>query len=282
MTIKKIKPTSNGRRDMTGIDYKKVLTKTKPFKPLTKGKRNTAARNSFGRITTRFRGGGNKRSFREIDFKFNKKDIPAKIESIEYDPFRTAFISLVLYADGERRYILSIKGLKVDDKFIVSDETELKIGNRMKLKNIPVGTVVNNVELKPEGGSKIARSAGSGVEVTAIDGQIINLKMPSKEIRTVSIECFATIGEISNSDHKLVKLGKAGRKRHLRRRPKVRGSAMNPVDHPYGGGEGRAGVGMRRLKTKWGKPSGKGQKTRRVKKYSNNLIIRKRNHKKIK
>ena len=282
MTIKKFKPTSNASRDMTGINYRKDLTKWKPHKALTRGVKNTAARNSDGRITSRFRGGGNKRKFRIIDFKFDKRDIPAKIESIEYDPFRTAFISLVVYADGERRYILSIKGMKVGDKFIVSDGADLKTGNRMKLKNIPVGTVVHNVELKPGGGAKIARSAGSFVEIAAIDEDKVHLKMPSREIRMVSAESFATIGEVSNSDHKLVKLGKAGRKRHMRRRPKVRGSAMNPVDHPYGGGEGRGGVGMRRLKTKWGKPAGKGQKTRRAKKYSNTNILKHRNHKKRK
>lgn len=250
MTIKKFKPASNASRDMTGINYRKVLTKRKPHKALTKGKKNTSGRNSFGRITSRFRGGGNKRKFRTIDFKFDKKNIPAKIETIEYDPFRTAFISLVCYADGERRYILSVKDLKVGDKFIISDEAEFKIGNRMKLKNIPVGNIVHNVELKPEGGSKIARSAGSSLTVAALDENLVHLKMPSKEVRIVSAECFATLGEVSNSDHKLVKIGKAGRARHMGRRPRVRGSAMNAVDHPYGGGEGKAGVGMRRLKTK--------------------------------
>ena len=269
---------------MTVVEYNKFLTsnKSKPHKALTKGKKNTSARNHSGRITSRFRGGGNKRLFREIDFKFDKKDIPAKIETIEYDPFRTAFISLVVYADGERRYILTPKNMKEGDTFVISEQAEITVGNRMKLKYIPVGTVVHNVEVKPEGGAKLARSAGSSVEVAALDGKYVHLKMPSKEVRKVLAEAFATIGEVSNSDHKLTNIGKAGRARHMGRRPKVRGSAMNPVDHPYGGGEGRGGVGMRRLKTKWGKPAGKGQKTRRPKKYSNALVVRHRNHKKRK
>ncbi len=284
MSVKKIKPTSNGVRNMTVVNYKEFLstTKSNPYKALTKGLKNKSARNNQGRITMRFRGGGNKRLFRFIDFKFDKKDIPAKIESIEYDPFRTAFISLVVYRDGERRYILSWKGAKVGDEFIVSDETEIKTGNRMRLKNIPVGTFVYNVEIKPEGGAKLARSAGNSIEVSALDGKYVNLKMPSGEVRKVLADSFATIGEASNPSHKLVKIGKAGRARKMGKRPKVRGSAMNPVDHPYGGGEGRAGIGMRRLKTKWGKPAGKGQKTRRAKKYSDNLIVKKRNHKKRK
>lgn len=282
MAIRKIKPTSNGVRNMSVVKYKEFLTTNKPYKPLTTGTKNTGARNAHGRITTRFRGGGNKRLYRLIDFKFDKKDIPAKIETVEYDPFRSAFISLVLYKDGERRYILSPKGVKVGDEFVVSEKGDIKKGNRVKLENIPVGTFVFNVEIKENGGAKLARSAGSYVEVSAIDGEYVNLKMPSGEVRKVSKNAYATIGEASNSDHKLVNIGKAGRARKMRRRPKVRGSAMNPVDHPYGGGEGRAGVGRRRLVTKWGKPAGKGQKTRTPKKYSNSLIVRNRNHKKRK
>ncbi len=284
MAIKRLKPTSNGVRDMTVVRYKDFLSsnKNKPKKSLTTGAKSTGARNNRGRITTRFRGNGNKRKFREIDFKFNKIDIPAKIETIEYDPFRSAFISLVVYLDGERRYILTPKNIKVGDKIIVSENADPKVGNRLKIKNIPVGTLIHNVELKPNGGAKLARSAGNAIEMAALDGAYAHLKMPSGEVRKVLAECFATIGEVSNSDHKLVKIGKAGRARYMGRRPKVRGSAMNPVDHPYGGGEGRAGVGRRRLVTKWGKPAGKGQKTRRPKKYSNELIVRKRNHKKKK
>jgi len=284
MAIKRLKPTSNGVRDMTVVRYRDFLSSTKnsPKKSLTSGMKSTGARNNRGRITTRFRGGGNKRKFRLIDFSLNKFDIPAKIETIEYDPFRTSFISLVVYADGERRYILSPKGIEVGDKIITSESADPKKGNRMKLKNIPVGTLVHNVEIKPKGGAKLARSAGNAIEMAALDGAYAHLKMPSGEVRKVLAECFATIGEVSNSDHKLVKIGKAGRARHMGRRPKVRGSAMNPVDHPYGGGEGKAGVGRRRLVTKWGKPSGKGQKTRRPKKYSNDFIVRNRNHKKRK
>ncbi|MCK5588721.1 MAG: 50S ribosomal protein L2 [Candidatus Pacebacteria bacterium] len=284
MAIKKLKPTSNGVRDMSVINYKDFLSsnKNEPKKSLVFGKKNTGARNNRGRITTRFRGGGNKKNFRIIDFKFDKKDILAKIETVEYDPFRTAFISLVCYADGERRYILSSKKSKVGDEFIVSEKADPKFGNRMALKNIPVGTFVYNVEIKPNGGAKLARSAGSSVEMAALDENYVHLKMPSGEVRKVLAECFATIGEASNSDHKLVKIGKAGRRRHMGRRPKVRGSAMNPVDHPYGGGEGKAGVGRRRLVTKWGKASGKGQKTRSPKKYSNDFVVRGRNYKKRK
>lgn len=276
MAIKRYKPTSNGVRNMTVVKYKDYLTTDKPHKALVRGTKNTGGRNSFGRITSRFRGPGNKRNYRMIDFKYNKFDIPAKIETVEYDPFRTAFISLVVYRDGERRYILSPKNAKVDDTFIVSEEADIEIGNRMKLKNIPVGTVVYAVEIQPGAGAKLARSAGSSLEIAALDGDKVHLKMPSSEIRKVSAESYATIGEASNPDHKLVNIGKAGKARHMRRKPKVRGSAMNPVDHPYGGGEGKQGIGMRRLKTKWGKHSGKGQKTRRPKKYSNDNIVRRR------
>jgi len=276
MAIKRYKPTSNGVRNMTVVKYRDYLTTNRPYKALTKGKKNNSGRNSFGRITTRFRGAGNKRKYRFIDFKLNKIDIPFRIETVEYDPYRTAFISLVVYRDGERRYVITPKNAKVGDEYIIAENAELKEGNRLKLKNIPVGTFVYNVEIKPGSGAKIARSAGSYVEVAAIDGNTVHLKMPSTEVRKVSAEGFATIGEASNPDHKLVKIGKAGRARHMGRRPKVRGSAMNPVDHPYGGGEGRAGIGRRRLVTKWGKPAGKGQKTRRAKKYSNSLIVRRR------
>ncbi len=276
MAIKRYKPTSNGVRNMTVVKYKDYLTTDKPFKPLVKGKKNQSGRNAFGRITSRFRGGGRKRNYRQIDFKMDKFDIPAKIETVEYDPYRSAFISLVVYRDGERRYIISPKNVKVGDTFIVSEEADIKVGNRMKLKNIPVGTFVYNVEIQPGAGAKLARSAGNAIEVAALDGNKVHLKMPSSEVRKVSADAFATIGEVSNPDHKLVNIGKAGKSRYLGRRPKVRGSAMNPVDHPYGGGEGRAGVGRRRLVSKWGKPTGKGQKTRRPKKYSNHNIVRRR------
>ena len=274
--MKRYKPTTQSRRHMTGINYRDFLTTDKPHKALTAGKARRAGRNAFGRITTRHQGGGHKRKYRLIDFKYNKKDIPAKVETIEYDPYRSGFIALVCYNDGERRYVLVPKAMKVGDTFVVSEKAELTAGNRLPLAKIPVGTFVYNVELKPESGSKIARSAGNYVEVVAQDAGMVHLKMPSSEVRKVSGKCWASIGEVSNDEHKLVTIGKAGRNRWLGKRPTVRGSAMNAVDHPYGGGEGKAGRGLRRAKTKWGKPCGKGQKTRKPKKYSNFMIVRRR------
>lgn len=274
--MKRLKPINNASRDTILVDYRKVLTAKKPHKALTKGKSKTGGRNNAGRITTRHHGGGHKRRSRAVDFMFNKFDIPAKVETIEYDPNRTGFISLVVYTDGERRYIPAIKSLKVGDKFTVSVKGRPKAGNRMELRNIPVGTFVCLVELKAKGGAKLARSAGTSLQVSAHDGGQTLLKMPSGEIRKVSDHCMATVGEISNSDHKLVKLGKAGRNRWLGVRPTVRGSAMNPVDHPHGGGEGRQGIGLRRgPKTRQGKLA-YGVKTRRIKKYSRNLIVNRR------
>jgi len=270
------KPTTPSRRHMTGINYRDFLTASEPHKALTKGGKRGVGRNAFGRITTRHKGGGHKRRFRDIDFKYNKINIPAKVETIEYDPYRSGFIALVCYNDGERRYILAPKSVKVGDEIIVSEKAKLKAGNRTTLKNIPVGTFVFNVEIKPQGGAKIARSAGNFVEVIAQDAGYTHLKMPSSEIRKVLDTCWASVGEVSNDEHKLVTIGKAGRSRWMGKRPTVRGSAMNPVDHPYGGGEGKGGRGLRRAKTKWGKPAGKGQKTRTPKKYSNRLIVRRR------
>lgn len=276
-TLKRYKGTSPGQRGMTVVPYKELLSQgNDPKKSLTKGKKNNSGRNAFGRLTSRFRGGGVKRKFRDIDFGYNKMDIPAKFETIEYDPYRSSFISLVCYNDGERRYVLTPKGVKVGDKMIVSEDADIVSGNRIALKNVPIGTLVFAVELKPGSGSKLARSAGNAIEVVAHDGGMVNLKMPSSEIRRVSEDCFATIGEVSNEMHKLVTIGKAGRARKMGRRPRVRGSAMNPVDHPHGGGEGKAGRGRRRQVTKWGKPSGKGQKTRNPNKYSNKNIVRRR------
>lgn len=274
--MKKYKPTTPGTRGKTTVTYRGVLTTDKPHKALTKGVKRAVGRNSAGRITTRHKGGGHKRLQRDVDFKFDKRDIPARIESVEYDPNRSAFISLAVYNDGEKRYVLTPKGVKKGATFVVSEKAPIKIGNRMRLKNIPVGTFVHNVELKPEGGAKIIRSAGNSAEVQGIDGGYVLLKMPSTEVRKVLENCFATIGEVSNDEHKLVTYGKAGRSRWKGIRPTVRGSAMNPVDHPYGGGEGRAGRGRRRAVSKWGKPTGIGQKTRRAKKYSNNLIVSRR------
>ncbi len=274
--MKKYKPTTPGRRGMTAISYREILTAVKPLKSLVKGFKRGVGRNHHGRITARHRGGGHKRKYRLIDFKYDKKNIPAKLETIEYDPNRSAFIGVALYADGERRYIVVPQSLKVGDEFIVSEDAKIKVGNRLPLGKIPVGTFVYNVELKPEGGAKLARSAGNYIEVIAHDAGYTHLKMPSTEVRKVLSTCWATVGEASNPEHKLVTVGKAGRARHMGIRPTVRGAAMNPVDHPHGGGEGRAGRGHRRQRTKWGKPAGKGQKTRRAKKYSDKFIVSRR------
>ncbi len=274
--MKTYRPTTPSRRHMTTVSYRGVLTASEPKKSLTKGGKRAVGRNNRGRITTRHKGAGHKRLFREIDFKYNKFDITARVETIEYDPNRSGFISLVCYADGERRYVLSPRSVKVGDKFIVSEKAPIEPGNRLPLKNIPIGTFVYNVELKPESGAKIARSAGSHVEVVANEGGYTHLKMPSSEIRKVLETAWASVGEVSNEEHKLRNIGKAGRSRWLGIRPTVRGSAMNPVDHPYGGGEGKAGRGRRRAVSKWGKPTGIGQKSRRAKKYSNNFIVSRR------
>ncbi|MCA9354665.1 MAG: 50S ribosomal protein L2, partial [Candidatus Kaiserbacteria bacterium] len=271
--MKKYKPTSAGRRDGSVIEYKKKLSSTKsnPLKSLTKGKRSTGGRNSAGRITTHYRGAGNKRTFREIDFKYNKKDVPAKVETIEYDPNRSGFIALVCYADGERRYILAPRNLEVGDEIIVSEKAKVKTGNRLPLAAIPVGTFVYNVEINPGAGAKLGRSAGNAIEVVAQDSKHTTLKMPSTEIRKVLNTAWASIGEVSNEEYRLVSIGKAGRARHMGLRPKNRGAARNAVDHPHGGGEGRSPRGHRRQRTKQGRPTGKGQKTRSPKKYSNKL-----------
>lgn len=261
---------------MSVPSYKKVLTASKPYKKLTRGGKRAVGRNSAGRITTRHKGGGHKRRFREIDFRYDKRNMPARVETVEYDPNRSGFIGLICYRDGERRYVLLPQEVTVGTEILVSEDAPRKPGNRLPLKNIPVGTFVYNIELKPEGGAKIARSAGNYAEVIAHDAGYAQLKMPSTEVRKVSDQAWASIGEVSNEEHRLVNIGKAGRSRHLGRRPTVRGSAMNPVDHPHGGGEGRAGRGHRRARSKWGKPTGKGQKTRRPKKYSNTLIVSRR------
>lgn len=274
--MKAYKPTTPGRRGSNRISYKNSLTTSAPHKALTKGGKRGVGRNSGGRITTRHRGGGHKRVYRDIDFSYNKRDIPAKIETIEYDPNRTAFIALVLYADGERRYVVVPQQMKVGDTFTVSEKAPVKVGNRLPLSQMPIGTFVYNVELKPEGGSKLARSAGNHVEIIAHDAGYTHVKLPSSEVRKIQSNAWGSVGEVSNAENRLVNLGKAGRSRWLGKRPTVRGSAMNPVDHPHGGGEGRAGRGHRRARSKWGKPTGKGQKTRRAKKYSNTLIVRRR------
>lgn len=274
--MKYYRPTTKSRRQMSTLSYRAYLTASEPHKSLTKGYKRHVGRNAQGRITTRHHGSGHKRLFRDVDFMYNKKDIPAQIVSVEYDPNRTGFIALATYADGEKRYVLVPKSMKVGDTFIVSEKADLKPGNRMPLKNVPVGTFVYNVELKNGGGAKIGRAAGNYVEVIAHDAGFAHIKMPSSEVRKVSDEAWASIGEVSNEENRLVNLGKAGRSRWLGIRPTVRGTAQNPVDHPYGGGEGRQGRGTRRAKSVYGKPTGKGQKSRRAKKYSNIFIVSRR------
>ncbi len=274
--MKRYKPTTQSRRHMTSVTYRGVLTASKPKKSLTFGRKRDVGRNSDGRITVRHKGGGHKRLYRDIDFKYDKRDIPAKIETIEYDPNRSGFIALVLYRDGARRYVLAPSSMKVGDEFVVSEKAEIKVGNRLALKNIPSGTFVYNIEIKPDSGSRIARSAGVYAEVVANDEGYSQIKMPSGEIRKILDTAYASVGAVSNEEYKLRTIGKAGRSRWLGIRPTVRGSAMNPVDHPHGGGEGKAGRGRRRAVSKWGKPTGKGHKTRRVKKYSNHLIVERR------
>jgi large subunit ribosomal protein L2 len=274
--MKKAKPTSPGRRGTATVTYRGVLTASKPKKALTKGFKRSVGRNNQGRITTRHKGSGHKRLFREIDFKYSKKDVPAKIETVEYDPNRSAFICLAVYADGERRYHLAPKGVQVGDKIVVAENAPIKPGNRTRLKNVPVGTFVHAVEIQKGTGAKFGRSAGNAIEVIAHNEGYMHLKMPSSEVRRVPDTAWASIGEVSNDEHKLRNLGKAGRSRWLGIRPTVRGSAMNPVDHPYGGGEGRQGRGTRRSKSKWGKETGQGHKTRRPKKYSNTFIVTRR------
>jgi len=276
--MKSFKPTTPSRRHTVLTPYKELLSGDQKAKPkaLVQGKKRAMGRNNAGRITMRHRGGGNKKLTRTVDFKFDKRDVPGTIEAVQYDPLRTSFVALVVYLDGERRYIVSPKGMKAGDKVITSEKAPIAPGNRLPLKNIPVGTFVFNVEIHPEGGAKIARAAGNSVELIANDLGYAYLKMPSSEVRKVVETCWATVGEASNDQHKLRNEGKAGRNRWKGIRPTVRGSAMNPVDHPHGGGEGRAGRGLRYQKTKWGQHVGKGQKTRSPKKYSNVFIVSRR------
>ena len=276
--MKHYKPTSAGRRDGSVIEYKKKLTSTdsNPLKSLTVGKRSTGGRNNAGRTTNLYRGGGNKQTYRMVDFRFDKKDIPARVETIEYDPNRNGFIALIVFKDGERRYILAPQSLQQHDEVITSATAKIKAGNRLPLSVIPIGTFVFNLEIKPGAGAKIARSAGNYAEVVAHDGGYTLIKMPSSEIRKVISTCWASVGAVSNEEYRLIDLGKAGRARHRGLRPKTRGSAKNAVDHPHGGGEGRSPRGHRRARTKQGRPTGKGQKTRSPKKYSNVFIVERR------
>jgi large subunit ribosomal protein L2 len=274
--MKSYKPTTASRRHMTVPSYRQVLSGERPHKALTTGFKRGTGRNNAGRITTRHKGGGVKRRFRDVDFTYQKVGIPARVESIEYDPNRSGFIALVLYADGERRYILAPQSLKVGDTVETGESAPVKPGNGVVLRNVPIGTFVYNIEIKSGSGAKLARSAGTYAEVIARDGGYVNLKMPSSEVRKVREECIASVGEVSNAEHRQMVIGKAGRARKMGIRPTVRGSVMNPVDHPYGGGEGKGGRGHRRARTAQGKPTGKGQKTRRPKKYSNSLIVSRR------
>ncbi|HUO50675.1 MAG TPA: 50S ribosomal protein L2 [Candidatus Paceibacterota bacterium] len=276
MSIKTYKPVTKSSRQMTRINYREMLSGHKPHKKLLKGAKSRGGRNSQGRITMRHQGGGHKKRHREIDFRFDKKNIPATISSIEYDPFRSAFIGLAVYRDGAKRYIVVPRKTQVGDEFIVSENAAIKNGNRLQLGNIPVGTFIYNIEIKPGNGAKLARSAGNYAEVVAQDSGYTHIKMPSTEVRKVIGTAWASVGEVSNEEHRLENYGKAGRSRWKGIRPTVRGTAMNPVDHPHGGGEGRQGRGLRRAKSMWGKPTGKGQKTRRPKKYSNVFIVSRR------
>ena len=276
MAIRNFKPTTNARRKMSTL-VNEEITKSTPEKSLVRSMKKISGRNNQGKITVRHHGGGEKRKYRIIDFKRNKYDIPGRVASIEYDPNRTANIALINYLDGEKRYIIAPKDLKVGMEIVSGEAVDIKVGNALPLMNIPVGTVIHNIELRPLKGAELARSAGSSAQILGREGDYVMIRLSSGEQRKVLGRCFATIGEVGNADHELVKLGKAGRTRHMGIRPTVRGSVMNPNDHPHGGGEGRAPVGRSGPVTPWGKPA-LGYKTR-VKKASDKLIVRRRNSK---
>jgi large subunit ribosomal protein L2 len=273
MAVKKYKPVTPSRRYFSVVDSADV-TRDKPYKPLTEGKKRTSGRNNAGRITVRRRGGGHKRLYRVIDFKRDKRGIEARVESIEYDPNRSARIALLSYADGDKRYILAPDGLNVGDRVVAGKRVKVTVGNAMAIGNMPLGTVMHNVEIKPGRGGQLARSAGTFVQLVGKEGKHCIVKLPSGETRILHRECFATVGQIGNQDHFNISLGKAGRSRWLGKRPKVRGVAMNPVDHPHGGGEGKASGGRHPV-SPWGKPT-KGYKTRKKNKLSDRYIISKR------
>lgn len=274
MPIKQYKPTTPGRRNASSQTYEEI-TRKKPEKSLLESpKKRHAGRNNQGRLTVRHRGGGNKRMYRRIDWKRDKAGIPAKVFSIEYDPNRTSRIALLHYVDGEKRYILCPVGLEVGDMLLSGPDAELRVGNALRLMDMPTGTQVHNIEMTPGRGGQIVRSAGTSAQLMAKEGDYALLRMPSGEMRRVRAECMATIGQVGNPEHSLIKLGKAGRSRHRRIRPSVRGSVMNPVDHPHGGGEGRAPIGMPGPKSPWGKPT-LGYRTRRNKR-TDKYIVRRR------
>ncbi|HHV50206.1 MAG TPA: 50S ribosomal protein L2 [Clostridiales bacterium] len=274
MAIKVYKPTTAGRRGMSVIDYS-VLSKVKPEKSLLAPLKKKSGRNSYGRITVRHRGGGNRRKYRIIDFKRNKFDIPAKVLTLEYDPNRSAHIALVQYEDGEKRYIIAPQGLKVGDTIVSGTSADIKPGNALPLSSIPAGTFIHNVELHPGKGAQLARSAGTMAQLMGKEGGMALVRLPSGEMRYVPLNCMATVGQVGNVEHENVKIGKAGRKRHMGWRPTVRGSVMNPVDHPHGGGEGRSPIGRPSPVTPWGKPT-LGYKTRALHNRSDKFIVKRR------
>ncbi|PRR83523.1 50S ribosomal protein L2 [Clostridium vincentii] len=277
MAVKKFRPTTPSRRAMTMPTFEEI-TSNSPQKSLLVGIKRNGGRNAQGKITVRHQGGGAKRKYRIIDFKRNKDGISGKVGSVEYDPNRTAYIALIVYVDGDKRYILAPAGLKVGDIVVSGADADIKPGNALPLRNIPVGTVVHNIELQTGKGGQLVRSAGNSAQLMAKEGNYATLRLPSGEMRYVRIECRATIGTVSNSTNDIVNIGKAGRKRHMGWRPTVRGSAMNPNDHPHGGGEGKSPIGRPSPVTPWGKPT-LGYKTRKNKKYSDRFIIKKRNDK---
>ncbi len=275
MAIKKSKPVTPGRRAYSNVSSEE-LTKKEPEKSLLAVKKKHSGRNNQGKVTVRHQGGGNRRKYRIIDFKRNKDGVPAKVVAIEYDPNRTAYIALLSYRDGEKRYIIAPVGLKVGDILMSGSDAEIRVGNNLPLENIPVGSLVHNVELEPKKGGQLGRAAGAEIQFAAKEGKYATLKMPSGEMRKVLLSCRATIGTVGNLDHELVSLGKAGRKRHMGVRPTVRGVVMNPNDHPHGGGEGKSPVGMASPQTPWGKPA-LGLKTRKRKNKSNRLMVKRVN-----
>ena len=277
MGIKQFKPVTPSRRGMTVSTFEEI-TKTKPERSLTTSLKKNAGRNSYGRITVRHQGGGSRRKYRIIDFKRRKEDVPATVVAIEYDPNRSANIALLQYEDGEKAYILAPNGLKVNDKVMAGANADIKPGNCLPISSIPVGTMIHCIELKPGKGAQMVRSAGNSAQLMAKEGKYAHVRLPSNEMRLVSIDCKATIGEVGNSEHENVKLGKAGKSRWLGKRPEVRGSVMNPNDHPHGGGEGKSPVGRPGPVTPWGKPA-LGYKTRNKKKASNKFIVKRRNSK---
>ncbi|HDU1034762.1 50S ribosomal protein L2 [Listeria monocytogenes] len=277
MAIKKYKPTTNGRRHMTSSDFTEITTST-PEKSLLRPLKKKAGRNNQGKLTVRHHGGGHKRQYRVIDFKRNKDGIPGRVATIEYDPNRSANIALINYADGEKRYIIAAKGLEVGQTIYSGAEADIKVGNALELKDIPVGTVIHNIEMKPGKGGQLVRSAGTSAQVLGKEGKYVLIRLNSGEVRMILATCRATIGQVGNEQHELINIGKAGRSRWMGKRPTVRGSVMNPNDHPHGGGEGKAPIGRKSPMSPWGKPT-LGYKTRKKNNNSDKFIVRRRKKK---